>query len=162
MYIKLVATFKLWFSSDLSPEGQVLGPTESKITLLKMKGDYLRSLAESSSSSGAKKQTVIDASEQAYSTALDVAKSEMQPDHPVQLGLALDYSVFCHETLKAPEKASRVAKEAFDDAISELDTLSEDSYKDSTLMMQLLRDNLTVWTSEDKTEEGEEENAKES
>ena len=34
--------------------------------------------------------------------------------------------------------------QAFDDAIAELDQLQEDSYKDSTLIMQLLRDNLTV------------------
>lgn len=34
--------------------------------------------------------------------------------------------------------------QAFDEAIAELDTLNEDSYKDSTLIMQLLRDNLTV------------------
>jgi 14-3-3 protein epsilon len=38
--------------------------------------------------------------------------------------------------------------QAFDEAISELDTLSEESYKDSTLIMQLLRDNLTLWTSD--------------
>lgn len=38
--------------------------------------------------------------------------------------------------------------QAFDDAIAELDTLNEDSYKDSTLIMQLLRDNLTLWTSD--------------
>ena len=37
--------------------------------------------------------------------------------------------------------------QAFDDAIAELDTLNEDSYKDSTLIMQLLRDNLTVTTT---------------
>lgn len=42
----------------------------------------------------------------------------------------------------------RLAKEAFDNAIAELDTLSEESYKDSTLIMQLLRDNLTLWTSD--------------
>lgn len=42
----------------------------------------------------------------------------------------------------------RLAKAAFDDAITELDSLSEDSYKDSTLIMQLLRDNLTLWTSD--------------
>lgn len=41
-----------------------------------------------------------------------------------------------------------MAKQAFDEAISELDTLSEESYKDSTLIMQLLRDNLTLWTSD--------------
>lgn len=43
---------------------------------------------------------------------------------------------------------NRLAKAAFDDAIAELDTLSEESYKDSTLIMQLLRDNLTLWTSD--------------
>lgn len=50
--------------------------------------------------------------------------------------------------------------QAFDDAIAELDTLNEDSYKDSTLIMQLLRDNLTLWTSDtagdgDDANEGE-------
>ncbi|THG12368.1 hypothetical protein TEA_001030 [Camellia sinensis var. sinensis] len=38
--------------------------------------------------------------------------------------------------------------EAFEEAIAELDTLGEESYKDSTLIMQLLRDNLTLWTSD--------------
>lgn len=38
--------------------------------------------------------------------------------------------------------------QAFDEAIRELDTLGEESYKDSTLIMQLLRDNLTLWTSD--------------
>ncbi len=42
-----------------------------------------------------------------------------------------------------------MAKQAFDDAIAELDSLSEESYRDSTLIMQLLRDNLTLWTSSD-------------
>uniref|UniRef100_A0A7S2TBU9 14-3-3 domain-containing protein n=1 Tax=Prorocentrum micans TaxID=2945 RepID=A0A7S2TBU9_PROMC len=37
---------------------------------------------------------------------------------------------------------------AFEDAIAELDNVAEDSYKDSTLIMQLLRDNLTLWTSD--------------
>lgn len=43
---------------------------------------------------------------------------------------------------------ARLSFQAFDDAIAELDTLNEDSYKDSTLIMQLLRDNLTLWTSD--------------
>ena len=45
-------------------------------------------------------------------------------------------------------EACDLAKQAFDDAIAELDTLDEESYKDSTLIMQLLRDNLTIWTAE--------------
>lgn len=52
------------------------------------------------------------------------------------------------EILNSPDKACQIAKQAFDDAIAELDTLNEESYKDSTLIMQLLRDNLTLWTSD--------------
>jgi len=63
-------------------------------------------------------------------------------------GLALNFSVFYYEILNSPDRACRLAKTAFDEAIAELDTLSEESYKDSTLIMQLLRDNLTLWTSD--------------
>ena len=66
----------------------------------------------------------------------------------------MNFSVFYYEILNSPERACRLAKAAFDDAIAELDTLSEESYKDSTLIMQLLRDNLTLWTS-DMQGEGE-------
>jgi len=68
--------------------------------------------------------------------------------------------VFYYEILNSAERACRLAKAAFDDAIAELDTLSEESYKDSTLIMQLLRDNLTLWTSDmqgEGTEGGESE-----
>ena len=50
-------------------------------------------------------------------------------------------------------RACHLAKHAFDEALAELDSLNEESYKDSTLIMQLLRDNLTLWTS-DLPEEG--------
>jgi len=53
-----------------------------------------------------------------------------------------------YEILKDQKKACELAKKAFDDAISKLDQLDEASYKDSTLIMQLLRDNLTLWTSD--------------
>ena len=41
----------------------------------------------------------------------------------------------------------RFAKAAFDDAIPKMDKLDEAAYKDSACIMQLLRDNLTLWTS---------------
>jgi len=50
--------------------------------------------------------------------------------------------VLIAQILNSPDKACQLAKQAFDDAIAELDTLSEESYKDSTLIMQLLRDNV--------------------
>ena len=62
--------------------------------------------------------------------------------------MALNYSVFFYEILNSPDTACELAKSAFDDAIAELDQLHEESYKDATLIMQLLRDNLTLWTSD--------------
>lgn len=53
-----------------------------------------------------------------------------------------------YEVLNDPETACKMARTAFEDAIAELDNVAEDSYKDSTLIMQLLRDNLTLWTSD--------------
>ncbi|XP_010225155.1 PREDICTED: 14-3-3 protein zeta-like, partial [Tinamus guttatus] len=86
---------------------------------------------------------IVEQSQQAYQEAFEISKKEMQPTHPIRLGLALNFSVFYYEILNSPEKACSLAKTAFDEAIAELDTLSEESYKDSTLIMQLLRDNLT-------------------
>lgn len=85
-------------------------------------------------------------------SATDVAQTELTPTHPIRLGLALNFSVFYYEILNSPDRACHLAKQAFDDAIAELDSLSEESYRDSTLIMQLLRDNLTLWTSSDSGE----------
>merc|ERR1712098_174989 len=119
---------------------------ESKVFYLKMKGDYFRYLAEVAL--GDAKAAVVDDSQKAYADAFEISKSKMQPTHPIRLGLALNFSVFYYEILNSPDKACQLAKQAFDDAIAELDTLNEGSYKDSTLIMQLLRDNLTLWTSD--------------
>lgn len=64
----------------------------------------------------------------------------------------MNFSVFYYEILNSPDRACHLAKQAFDDAIAELDSLSEESYRDSTLIMQLLRDNLTLWTSSEGAE----------
>ena len=64
----------------------------------------------------------------------------------------MNFSVFYYEILNSPDRACHLAKQAFDDAIAELDSLSEESYRDSTLIMQLLRDNLTLWTSSESNE----------
>merc|ERR1719328_666096 len=122
------------------------GNAESKVFYLKMKGDYFRYLAEVAT--GDVRDGVTKNAQDAYQDAFDIAKTKMQPTHPIRLGLALNFSVFYYEILNSPDKACTLAKQAFDDAIAELDTLNEDSYKDSTLIMQLLRDNLTLWTSD--------------
>lgn len=130
---------------------------ESAVFYYKMKGDYYRYLAEFKSDQERK-----DAAEQSlkgYQAASNTASTDLPPTHPIRLGLALNFSVFFYEIMNSPERACHLAKQAFDEAIAELDSLSEESYKDSTLIMQLLRDNLTLWTS-DLPEDGGEEGIK--
>ncbi|GMR31953.1 hypothetical protein PMAYCL1PPCAC_02148, partial [Pristionchus mayeri] len=120
------------------------GNPESKVFYLKMKGDYYRYLAEVASGDSRSSTEGQDA----YAEAMELAKANLAPTNAVRLGLALNYSVYFCEVAMSPDRACQLAKKAFDDAIAELDTLNEDSYKDSTLIMQLLRDNLTLWTSD--------------
>ncbi|NP_001312306.1 14-3-3-like protein [Nicotiana tabacum] len=119
---------------------------ESTVFYYKMKGDYYRYLAEFKS--GDDRKEAADQSLKAYEAATATASADLAPTHPIRLGLALNFSVFYYEILNSPERACHLAKQAFDEAIAELDSLSEESYKDSTLIMQLLRDNFTLWTSD--------------
>jgi len=119
---------------------------ESKVFYQKMKADYYRYIAEFKE--GAAKDSAAENARQAYEEANKVAEKDLAVTHPIRLGLALNYSVFQYEVLSKPDEACKMARTAFEDAIAELDNVAEDSYKDSTLIMQLLRDNLTLWTSD--------------
>ncbi len=123
---------------ELAPE------PEAKIHYIKSKGDYYRYLAEI----GEKSSEMKGKSIACYDQARDIMNAELLPTNPMRLGMALSWATFLHEILHERERAIAIAKEAFDSAIEDLDTLSEENYKDSTLIMQLLRDNLTLWTQD--------------
>jgi hypothetical protein len=122
---------------------------ESVVFYLKMKGDYYRYLVEVVND----KEEYKANSKKAYEDASEVSDEQLPATHPIRLGLALNFSVFYYEIDNTPEEACTLAKKAFDSAMEEIDQLKEDMYKDSTLIMQLLRDNITLWQSE--PDEGE-------
>jgi len=124
------------------------GTTEDRVFYLKMCADYYRYLSEFKQDEESKANA-----DENYKAAYDIAKEKLPETHPTRLGLVLNYSVCCYEIMKKKDDACQLAKEAFDSAIEKLDTLNDSSYKDSTLIMQLLRDNLTLWTSEDHQED---------
>merc|ERR1712014_216493 len=130
-------------------DGNLIGKAstgESKVFYQKMKADYYRYIAEFTD--GDAKSKAAENARLAYEDAAKVADKDLAVTHPIRLGLALNYSVFQYEVLANPDEACKMARTAFEDAIAELDNVAEDSYKDSTLIMQLLRDNLTLWTSD--------------
>lgn len=135
---------------QLLKKARASGKKEPVVFYLKMKGDYYRYLVEIR---GTEREEDRMKSRKAYEEATSES-GELAATHPIRLGLALNFSVFYYEIENDPKKACELAKRAFDDAIAGLDGVSEDTYKDSTLIMQLLRDNLTLWQSEED-EQGE-------
>lgn len=115
-----------------------------QLLLIFRSGDYYRYKAEFTTE-GERKQAA-EKSLVAYKAAKEASES-LDCTHPICLGLNLNFSVFYYEILNNPTKACEMAKESFDSAFANLHNLSEETYKDSALIMQLLKDNITLWTS---------------
>jgi 14-3-3 protein epsilon len=127
---------------------------ESKVFFHKMKADYYRYLSEVVS--GDKLKSVTELALKAYEGA-NSESNNLSTAHPIKLGLALNFSVFYYEAMSNHKKACELAKAAFDEAINHLDSLDEDQYKDAATIMQLLRDNLTLWTAEEEDNKGDDD-----
>ncbi|KAJ7740879.1 14-3-3 protein [Mycena olivaceomarginata] len=119
---------------------------ESKVFYHKMMGDYHRYLAEFAT--GDKRKDSADKSLEAYKAASDVAVTELPPTHPIRLGLALNFSVFYYEILNSPDRACHPRKASIRRCHRRARHAIRRELQDSTLIMQLLRDNLTLWTSD--------------
>eukprot|EP00800_Vazella_pourtalesii_P007953 TRINITY_DN2111_c0_g1_i8.p1 TRINITY_DN2111_c0_g1~~TRINITY_DN2111_c0_g1_i8.p1 ORF type:complete len:144 (+),score=40.88 TRINITY_DN2111_c0_g1_i8:176-607(+) len=115
---------------------------EACIFYNKMQGDYHRYKSEYTKPNS----TELYQCKLCYAAILEHTK-RLPPTDPIRLSAALSYSVMFYEQFNDTEAAVQLAKETFDAAIADLDTLSDENYKESTLIMGLLRDNLTLWTS---------------
>lgn len=119
---------------------------DAKVSLHKAQGDYYRYIAEITDN--AEKTDATRSAKQAYEKGTKIAESMLPVTSSFRLGLALNYAVFYYEVMGSPPDAVRIGRKAFEDAVREIDGLAEDGAKESALVMQLLRDNLTLWTSD--------------
>jgi 14-3-3 protein epsilon len=123
---------------------------EAKVFYHKMKADYYRYVAENVE--GDSKKTYADKSMQSYTEAMEQAK-ELAITNPIRLGLALNFSVFYYEVFNNQETACQVAKETLDLARKELNGVDEEeneSYRDAFSIINLLQENLNMWTMENE------------
>jgi 14-3-3 protein epsilon len=117
---------------------------ETKVFYLKMKGDYHRYYAEVAAGDGQKRAAL-----EAYEKAQTIATASLAPTHPIRLGLVLNLSVFHYEIMKQHEQGYNLARDAYKDASAELDQLTdENEYRESNLIVQLLEDNLKLWSED--------------
>jgi len=117
---------------------------QGKVFWNKMKGDYYRYIAEFERDE--KRQMAQGKAFDCYQVAVNEGK-ELKSTDSILLGLALNFSVFYFEIIGDKEKACEMAKKHFDAAIPLIDKLEGEEYKDTTLILQLLRDNLSLWTA---------------
>ena len=114
--------------------------------MLHRRGDYYRYLAELSRDD--KRKEYAAASLDAYKLAYKLALNTLEATHPTRLGLALNFAVYYRDVLNSPERACHLAKHAFDEAVQVLDQMPESTYRDSLLILQLLREDLLLWFKE--------------
>ncbi|GJT74009.1 14-3-3 protein 9 [Tanacetum coccineum] len=106
--------------------------TSISLDVGKIKGDYYKYLAEFKSSND--KKEVADQSLRSYQVAYYPQQKLIYLLPTIRLGLALNFSVFYYENMNSRKRSCHLAKQAFDEAISELNSLSDESYKDSTFI----------------------------
>lgn len=123
------------FADEILPRVTKL---EVQVHLLKMKADWLRYGAEF-------RRDLVNRVWDCYDVAMERSR-HLPTTHPQRLGVALNCSVFHWELRNDEDLACSIAHSAFADAIHFLDDLDDRDYKDTTAIMGLLRDNLTLWT----------------
>ncbi|GJW66325.1 14-3-3-like protein [Tanacetum coccineum] len=109
--------------------------------------DYLLNHQKTGEACYAEREEATSQSLKAYEAATAIAETDLPPTNPIRLGVALNFSVFYYEIIANTERACNMAKQAFEDAAAELDSLDKKSYQDSSLIMRLIGDNLLIcWT----------------
>jgi hypothetical protein len=118
---------------------------EPKAFFVKMVGDYYRYIAETAD--GARLETVKQEALKAYTEAQQIG---LHACNPIKLGLALNFSVFYYEVMKDQKKACQLADESLQAALEKIDELDEESFRDAKSIIELLKENLTLWKDEEE------------
>jgi 14-3-3 protein epsilon len=117
---------------------------EPKAFFVKMVGDYYRYMAENAK--GALLEEAKQAALKSYSEADSIP---LPPCNPIKLGLALNFSVFYYEVLQNHKTACELADKALAEALDKIDELGEEDFRDAKSIIELLKENLTLWKEED-------------
>ena len=123
---------------------------EPKAFFVKMVGDYYRYISEN-----AKDDKLEEVKQNALNAYTEANAIELPPCNPIKLGLALNFSVFHYEVMKNHKQACELADSALTDALDKIDELQEDDFRDAKSIIELLKENLTLWKEEEEGEDNQ-------
>jgi len=126
---------------------KVAADSESKAFFLKMVGDYYRYVAESAS--GSQLEEVKNGALEYYNKATEAATKDLNACNPIRLGLALNFSVFYFEVMNDHKKACELGETALQNALEKIDDCDEETFRDAKSIIELLKENLSLWKEEE-------------
>ncbi|KAK8867065.1 hypothetical protein M9Y10_010034 [Tritrichomonas musculus] len=118
--------------------------TETRIFYEKLEADYYRYLCEATT--GDVRNSYLEKAKKCYETALDIAKAELSKGKPSYLGLILNYTVFLQEIVGNKEEALNLAQNTYSECTPLVEDNSDDSLSEATMILQILRDNILLWS----------------
>ncbi len=121
--------------------------SESKAFFLKMAGDYYRYIAESAQ--GDKLNEVKNGALEYYTQASEISNKDLGACNPIRLGLALNFSVFYYEVMNNHKRACELGESALQSALDKIDECDEETFRDAKSIIELLKENLSLWKEED-------------
>ncbi len=126
-------------------DGMKTQDPEGRAFFLKMIGDYYRYMAESAAGDVLTKAR--EGALQHYREA-ETAGKDLHACNPIKLGLALNFSVFHYEVMQDNKQACQLAETALQEAMNKIDDVDEETFRDAKSIIELLKENLTLWKEE--------------
>lgn len=120
--------------------------SEARVFYEKLKADYYRYICESKPDE--EKIEPQNKAKECYEDALEITKNELNPCCPTSLGLVLNYSVFLYEIIGKKQEAIELAQKTYNECSNGIDELTDEQYSEATMILQLLRDNVSLWTQD--------------
>lgn len=135
-------------TKHLIPKARRAESAESEVFYLKLQGDYFRYVAEVGEGDRLEKAT--ERALDSYNKALEkVEESGMNAADPTKLGLLLNFSVFCHETIDQKDQALEMATGAYEEALAEINSLDKGKAQEAATILDFIRENINQWNKKE-------------
>merc|ERR1712086_485175 len=125
----------------------VASTDETRAFFYKMIGDYYRYVAECAQAD--KLEDVKTGALSNYESAQKESNS-LNACNPIRLGLALNFSVFHYEVMNNHKQACELGEQALSDALEKIDDVDEETFRDAKSIIELLKENLSLWKEEEE------------
>ena len=126
---------------------KVASTDETKAFFYKMIGDYYRYVAECADAD--KLESVKNGALENYQLA-QTSSASLNACNPIRLGLALNFSVFHYEVMNNHKQAIELGENALSEALEKIDDVDEETFRDAKSIIELLKENLSLWKEEDE------------